>query len=180
MDASWSLGMMQRRVNNMNASINFNEVRKLAAQAAKSRAILGCIRIENGTAMWTDANYMVAMGGYGKTQDITISLLDYSIKTDDYPRLEKIINYEYGERSYKEEIMDGKVVYVYERLNDDFETVKTFIDQEMLDQIKKLINNKKFNLSIPEIELNESRTTARITVDPLTKIYFMMKLIKGK
>lgn len=160
----------------MNTSINFNEVRKLAMQAVKrGRAILGCIRIENGRAVWTDSIYMVVMDGYSKSQDITISLLDYSIKTDDYPKLEKFINYSFGERPYKEEIMDGKVVYVYERLNDDFETVKTFIDQETLDQVKKLINNKKFDLSIPQIELNEAQMMARVTVDPNTKVYFMLK-----
>lgn len=38
----------------MNTSINFNEVRKLAAQAVKrGRAILGCIRIENGKPVVT-------------------------------------------------------------------------------------------------------------------------------
>lgn len=156
----------------MNTSINFNEVRKLAAQVAKSRPILGCIRIENGRAMWTDSIYMVVMEGYSKTQDITISLSDYSIKTDDYPKLEKFINYSFGERPYTEEIVDGKVVYTYERHTQDY---KTFIDQSTLEQVKKLISNKKFNLSIPQIELNEAQMMARVTVDPLTKIYFILK-----
>ena len=157
----------------MNTSINFNEVRKLAIKASKSRPILGCIKIQDGKALWTDSIYAIVMEGYSKTGNAVISLADYSIKLDDYPRLEDVLNRSsYNERPYTEEIMGGEVVYVYE--NDGKR--KKFIEGDILDQIKKLIGNKKLHPSISQIEVNESRTMGKVHVDSLTKIYFCLKV----
>lgn len=156
----------------MNTSINFNEVRKLAAQVAKSRPILGCLRIEGGRAMWTDSIYLVAMDGYSKSQNITVSLSDYSIKTDDYPALERFIDAPFESVSHTTAIEDDKVVYEFERSDGRV----TFIDQEILAQLSKLIANKKFTMCVSEIDMNESRMMGRITVDQNTKLYFMLKI----
>jgi hypothetical protein len=114
------------------------------------------------------------MEGYSKTGNAVISLANYSIKynLEDYPRLEDALNRSsYGERPYTEEIMDGKVIYVYE----DKDKRKKFIDGEILDQIKKLITNKKLHPSILQIEVNESCSMGKVHVDTLTKIYFVLK-----
>jgi len=158
----------------MNTSINFNEVRKLAAKSAKSRPILGCIKIQDGKALWTDSIYAIVMEGYSKKGNAVISLADYSIKynLEDYPRLEDALNRSsYGERPYTEEIMDGEVIYIYE----DNDKRKRFIDGEILSQIKKLITNKKLHPSISQIEINESCSMGKVHVDSLTKIYFVLK-----
>ena len=159
----------------MNTSINFNEVRKLAKQAAKKRPILGCMRIEDGKAFWTDAYYLVLMDSYKDTPNMTVDLSDYSSKNQDYPDAERIVDKPFTKRDYKEEIHEGEVIYLYERIDTDGEVFKSFIDSTHINQLKKLIQNKKFNLNISEIELNETNTMGRITVDPLTKIYFMLK-----
>lgn len=159
----------------MNTTINFNEVRKLAKQAAKVRPILGCMRIKEGKAYWTDAFYLITMEGYENTPDMTIDLSDYSVKTQNYPEVERIIDREFTKKEFKVEIHEGEVIYLYERTDKNGSVLKTFIDNSIINQLKKLIQNKKFNLNISEIELNETNTMGRVTVDPLTKIYFMLK-----
>lgn len=159
----------------MSKSINFNEVRRLAKQAAKKRPILGCIRInDNGTATWTDSYYLVVMSGYSSGREATINLEDYSLNDKEYPALNRIIGQAFQHNPAESIIIDGQVVYRFTQVNSNGEIVKTYLDQKIIKQVEKLVSIKGFKLDIAALKLSESQSMAELKVDDDTKIYFML------
>lgn len=153
----------------MNNYINYNELRKLAAKIEKSRPILGSLLIKEGKAYFTDGLYLVAMGGYQGTPDMVINLNTYGKPAGEYPELTRIMRGPFNQVTFESAIYGGRVINQFKR--DDGLIV--YIDEDIKNQIKRLVANKKFTLDINQIKTNGSIGLYEINDD--TKIYFGLK-----
>ena len=153
----------------MNNYINYNELRRLATKIEKKRPILGSLLIKEGNAYFTDSFYIVAMGGYQGSPDMVINLNTYGKPAGEYPDLTRIMEGPFNQVTFEEAIYGGRVINQFKR--DDGLIV--YIDEEIKNQIKKLVADKKFTLDISQIKINRSIGLYEINED--TKIYFELK-----
>ena len=153
----------------MNNYINYNELRKLGAKAEKSRPMLGSLLIKEGKAYFTDGLYLVAMGGYQGAPDMVINLNTYGKPAGEYPELTGVMKGPFNQVAFESSIYGGRVINQFKR--DDGLIV--YIDEDIKNQIKRLVVNKKFTLDISQIKTNGSIGLYEINDD--TKIYFGLK-----
>lgn len=129
----------------MSNLINYNEVRKLAVKAGKTRPVLSCIKIQDGKAYFTNTWFLLVMEGYNGCEDGVMSMDDYKKCNVDYPNLEYIINLDYKTVEFEKRILNDKVVYKL----DGF-----YIDDEILTQVKKLVKIKNFTVDVDKIKVS--------------------------
>ena len=131
----------------MSNIINYNELRKLAAKAGKTRPILSCIMIKDGKAYYTDSRYLVVMEGYKNTDDCVMYIDNYKKCELGYLNLGLIIDRHYEPIKFEKVILNDKVVYKSDGI---------YIDGEILNQIKKLVNIKNFVVEVDKIKCSGS------------------------
>lgn len=153
----------------MNNSVNFDELRKMAKAIKKSRPILGCIKIKDGKAYFTNSLYIVVMGGYEGIENQTINMNDYSKPMIEFPNLEQIIDKRFEKYPFDREIYNNEVIFINRSLPD----MIRYIDNKTITQIEKMISIKKFDFDIEKVETNYS--IARYIVNDELTIYFAMK-----
>lgn len=153
----------------MNTSINYNELRKLAAKAEKSRPILGSLLIKDGKAYFTDGIYLVVMNGYRGTPDMVINLNNYSTPIGEYPNLEMIMGGPFTPREFEQAIYGDGLIQQWKRQDGRI----VYIDEAIKSQISKLVTKKGFAFDIRQVKTNQS--VGLYEIDDDTKIYFGMK-----
>lgn len=155
----------------MNTSINYNELRKLAAKVNKDRPILGSMLIKDEKAYYTNSNYLIAMDGYRGVPNMVVDLNTYDANNqiDAYPSLEMIMNGKFEPKTFEDAIYGGIVIHQLRRAGNP----TVYIDNEMKDQIKRLVLTKNFKFDIDQVKVKG--TVGLYEVNDGLKIYFGMK-----
>ena len=155
----------------MNNSVNFNELRKMAKACKKSRPILGCLLIKDGKAYFTNSLFIVVMGGYAGVENTVIDMDNYLTPISEYPSLDGIIDKRFEKYPFEKAIYNDEVIYK----NSSLPSMIRYIDNNIIQQIEKIISIKKFVFDIEKVETNYS--IARYIVNDELTIYFCMKRI---
>lgn len=161
----------------MKSKINIAEVRRLAAQIEKSKPPLGLLKIKDGKAYFTDAVYLVVMGGYEDSEDALINLNNYSVCAKDqygipripYPNLESVIGGSFNTVEFKDVIINGRVEH-------EIATEKSgvlYIDHTIKDQLKKLVAVRNFEFDIAKIKVKQA--VGLLEIDEYTQVYFGLR-----
>ena len=132
--------------------INYNELRRLAKKSEKSRPIFTQLQVKDGKAYWTNAIILIEFHqGYEKTPDMIIDLnsLQANRLIGAYPTLDAIIKrgHEAKKPEFKQEILNGNVVYSVER--DD--GAKLMLDNEIINQFKKLMVGTDYEFKVEDL-----------------------------
>lgn len=132
--------------------INYNELRRLAKKSEKSRPIFTQLQVKDGKAYWTNAIILIEFHqGYEKTPDMIIDLnsLQANRLIGAYPTLDAIIKrgHEAKKPEFKQEVVDGKVVYSVDSVNGP----KLMIDEEIINQFKKLMVGTDYEFNIDDL-----------------------------
>lgn len=152
-----------------NNTINFNTLRNMAKKISDTRYVLKHLHIENGTAYFTDSYIIVIMKDYTDVPDANVNLLDYTLLDQNvkYPNLHKIIEVPREKRKLTPEIVDGEVMY-------QVDDTDKYIRSKTIEDLKKLVTLKKFEIDVNEIVVCENRSTAVIKVNHTTDLLFML------
>ncbi len=148
----------------MSKVINYNELRKLAVKAGKSRPVLSCIKIQDGKAYFTNSWYLVVMEGYKGCEDSLTFMDNYKRSTMDYPNLDPIINQRFETVEFEKTILDDKVVY---------KVGECCVDDEILTQIKKLVAIKNFTVDVNSLKVKGH--VAKLVLPDESMIIFTLK-----
>lgn len=132
--------------------INYNELRRLAKKSEKSQPIFTQLQVKDGKAYWTNAIILIEFHqGYEKTPDMIIDLnsLQANRLIGAYPTLDAIIKrgHEAKKPEFKQEVVDGKVVYSVDSVNGP----KLMIDEEIINQFKKLMVGTDYEFNIDDL-----------------------------
>ena len=132
--------------------INYNELRRLAKKTEKRQPIFTQLQVKDGKAYWTNAIILIEFHqGYEKTPDMIIDLnsLQANRLIGAYPTLDAIIKrgHEAKKPEFKQEVVDGKVVYSVDSVNGP----KLMIDEEIINQFKKLMVGTDYEFNIDDL-----------------------------
>ena len=132
--------------------INYNELRRLAKKSEKRRPIFTQLQVKDGKAYWTNAIILIEFHqGYEKTPDMIIDLnsLQANRLIGAYPTLDAIIKrgHEAKKPEFKQEVVDGKVVYSVDSVNGP----KLMIDEEIINQFKKLMVGTDYEFKVEDL-----------------------------
>ena len=132
--------------------INYNELRRLAKKFEKSRPIFTQLQVKDGKAYWTNATILIEFHkGYEKTPDMIIDLnsLQANRLIGAYPTLDAIIKrgHEAKKPEFKQEVVDGKVVYSVDSVNGP----KLMIDEEIINHFKKLMVGTDYDFKVEDL-----------------------------
>lgn len=160
----------------MHKIINFNGLRSLVKKQEKKRPILTCLHIKDGVAYATDSIVLVEMKGYEGVPDQTIDLFNFKHPAAPYPNVIPLTKYEFRAINIKPEALHGEIIYKLKEVNG----VINYLDQEHLDQIKKLVSLKGFKQNPADLLFDPSCMVAKavISENPEVNIYLAVKRTK--
>ena len=133
--------------------INYNELRRLAKKSEKKiNPIFTQLQVKDGKAYWTNAIILIEFHqGYEKTPDmiIDVNTLQANCLIGVYPTLDAIIKrgHEAKKPEFKQEVVDGKVVYSVDSVNGP----KLMIDEEIINQFKKLMVGTDYEFKVEDL-----------------------------
>ena len=142
--------------------INYNELRRLAKKSEKERPIFTQLQVKDGKAYWTNAIILIEFHqGYEKTPDMVIDVntLQANRLIHAYPTLDAIIKrgHEAKKPEFKQEILNGNVVYSV----DGIYGAKLMLDNEIINQIKKLMVGADYEFNIDDLVMFGSAVILR-------------------
>ena len=155
----------------MNKIINFDEIRKVSKRISDVKSILKTVRIKDQTMIWTDSFFLIEIKNVD-SPDMVINVDDYTINKGTYPDIERIINHEFEYQKPESVIIYDNVAYKYHE-TDDF---IYYIDNEILDQLKRFVNPKFKNLiNLYDIMIAKNKILCKLSLDENTTIYFSIR-----
>ena len=142
--------------------INYNELRRLTKMSEKERPIFTQLQVKDGKAYWTNSIILIEFHqGYEKTPDMVIDVntLQANRLIHAYPTLDLIIKrgHEAKKTEFKQEIVDGKVVYSVEMENGP----KLMIDEEIINHFKKLMVGTDYDFKVDDLVMVGSAVILR-------------------